>query len=72
MDKKISAEEKLEEIVWCDHVYVQPQPLVTSPVPHVYIPVHKHAIYLVIEELKVKIVCQSCWLVSTMPTFKES
>ena len=51
--------DKLTEIVWCDHVRVIPRPLVLHGSPHCYLPAQK--IYIVVEELKIKLICPECW-----------
>lgn len=52
--------ERLAEIVWCNHLTVTPRPLVHSEVAHVYLP--NQTCYLVVEDLKVKLICPECWI----------
>lgn len=69
-------EAKLSEILWCNHLRVTPRPFVHTQVPHVF--VCEAAIYVVVEELKVKLVCPECWRTSMfypmehLPFFRES
>lgn len=60
VDKSKLEAEMLSEIVWCNHLTVTPRPLVHSEVAHVYLP--KQTCYLVVEQLKVKLICPECWI----------
>lgn len=56
---KLGSEERLTEILWCDHVSVVPSPLVFNKTPHCFIRTAK--VYLVVEQGKIKLLCPECW-----------
>jgi hypothetical protein len=55
----------IQEIVWCDHVRVLAQPLLTTKTPHCYL--GKGQVFMIVEQNKVKIVCPNCWKIGTAP-----
>lgn len=63
MDKgdKMEDQEKLKEIVWCDHLGVKPQFLTMVGTPHAHV---KGSCYVVVEENKVKLICDHCFIQS--------
>jgi len=61
--------ENLKEIVWCDHLVVYPRPIVMSGVPHVFVS-GPQGLYLAVEEGKVKLICNECWIRSQQLSIK--
>ena len=53
--------DKLREILWCNHCSVIPGPLFTANQPHVFI---QQPVYLVVEEGKIKLLCDNCWRIA--------
>lgn len=57
--------DKLTEMVACEHLPVVWQPLVLSKVPHAW--VRCKALYVIVEEGKVKLICPDCFKTATVP-----
>lgn len=55
----VDKSDKLEEIVWCDHLRLIPSPLIRSSVSHAYLPPQKT--YIIVEQRKIKLLCPECW-----------
>jgi hypothetical protein len=54
--------EGIQEVVWCDHLKGQSIPLVGGR--SVLLCHFRRSFYAVVEEKKLKLVCQECWSMS--------
>lgn len=60
--------DKLTEIVSCEHVHMAPNPVLGSRTPHVMLNKPSGALFVAVEEGKVKILCSSCATIALQTT----
>jgi hypothetical protein len=65
--REVNSVDNLKEMIACDHLSVVWQPLLNTNVPHAWI--RSKAMYVVVEEGKVKLLCPDCFYVGARPTW---